>query len=253
MTYCVGIKINDGLVALADGRITAGTQVTAARKLSFHGPGPRRFMIMTAGLRSVRDKSIAYLERQMRERAPGGFRSMLDAVNGFAECLRRVSAEDKKALEESKLSFDLNAIIGGQLEEDPEPTLFQVYPEGNWIEVDERTPYLSIGSTAYGKPILDRSLRPDTPMNTALKIAYLSFDSTRVSSTTVGFPVDLVTMSTRDHSWREINFEHDDLREERQWWNSHLTRLVDEMPDGPWLETLVPDRPRGSVVKLNRE
>lgn len=241
MTYCVGIKVAEGLVALADGRITAGTQVTAARKISFHGPERYRFMVMTSGLRSVRDKTIAYLERSMRDRTVGGYRSMFDAANAFAECLRRVAAEDKRALEEGNLKFDLNAIIGGQMEEDPEPTLFLIYPEGNWIEVDRRTPYLSIGSTAYGKPILDRSLREQTSLGSALKIAYLSFDSSRVSSTNVGFPIDMVTFSTKDRQWRQTHFEHDDLRDQRLWWNGHITDLVRQMPDGPWMGPLSPD------------
>ena len=60
--------------------------------------------------------------------------------------------------------------------------MFLVYPQGNWIEVDQRTPYLSIGHTAYGKPILDRALGAETPLRTALKLAYLSFDSSRTSS-----------------------------------------------------------------------
>ncbi|MGZ2993934.1 peptidase, partial [Pseudomonas aeruginosa] len=90
----------------------------------------------------------------------------------------------------------------GKLPEDPEPDLFLVYPEGNWIRVDQRTPYLSIGATAYGKPILDRALTTQTSLRAALKIAYLSFDSTRFSSADVGFPIDLATYSRHDETWR---------------------------------------------------
>lgn len=241
MTYCVGIKVREGLVGLADGRITSGIQLTVARKVTLLGKGQRRFMLMTSGLRSVRDKTVAYLEREMRTHGPKkGFGSMLDAVTAFTKCLRTVATEDKQALEESGLKFDLNAIIGGQLPDDPEPMLYLIYPEGNWVQADERTPYLSIGQTAYGKPILDRSLKPDISMAKALKLAYLSFDSTRFSSATVGFPIDMVTWSSAEGEWREALFADEQLRSHRQWWNEHLTKLVEDLPDGPWADSLLP-------------
>jgi putative proteasome-type protease len=239
LTYCLGIRIREGLICLADGRITAGTQVTTARKMTLHGPEPLRFAVMTSGLRSLRDKTMAYLDRAMRARANGAYTSMLDAVSAYAECLRRVAVEDGPALAKSELGFDLNAIVAGHLPDDPAPTMFQVYPEGNWIEVEERTPYLSIGATAYGKPILDRALRYETSMPTALKLAYLSFDSTRFSSTNVGYPIDMATYATADKRWRQAQYDYDDLREQRTWWNENITQLASRMPDGPWLATLV--------------
>lgn len=240
MTYCLGIKIKEGLIALSDGRITAGTQVTAARKVTLLANGRENFFVMTSGLRSVRDKTLAYLRRDMANAQGKPFSSMMEVANAFARCLRIVAKEDKEALEASKLTFNLHAIIGGQLSDDAEPTMFLVYPEGNWIEVDERTPYLSIGATAYGKPILDRALKPDTSMKAALKLAYLSFDSSRYSSADVGYPIDLVTYHPVDCKWREDQFDYDDLVEQRHWWNRHITELADKLPDGPWLETLLP-------------
>ncbi|HRJ59904.1 MAG TPA: peptidase [Azospirillaceae bacterium] len=240
MTYCLGIKTADGLVALADGRITSGSQLSAARKVTMMGAGGARFFIMSSGLRSVRDKTLAYLRRDMSRLRSDNYTTMLDAVTAFTECLRKVAEEDKEALEASRLHFNLHAILGGQLADDAEPTMYLVYPEGNWIEVDERTPYLSIGATAYGKPILDRALRYDTNQETALKLAYLSFDSTRFSSTDVGYPIDMVLYQTKSRSWRTANYDYDDLVEQRRWWNVNITKLVEEMPDGPWLPSLLP-------------
>ncbi|WP_114395639.1 peptidase [Oleisolibacter albus] len=242
MTYCLGIKIREGLIALSDGRITAGSQVSAARKVAMVGLGEARFFVMTSGLRSVRDKTLAYLRRDIARREaekPAPFSSMLDAVTAFARCLRTVAAEDRAALEESGLSFNLHAIIGGRLSADAEPTIYLVYPEGNWIEVDDRTPYLSIGSTAYGKPILDRALRPETSMRTALKLAYLSFDSSRTSSADVGYPIDMLTFSTETGHWREGQFDYEELLAQRRWWNEQITELATRLPDGPWLGRLV--------------
>ena len=242
VTYCVGIKIKDGLLMLADGRLTAGNQVSAARKLTLHGPNGAQFVVMASGLRSVRDKALAFLERDMHRLEGHGFKSMLDVVATYCECLRKVKREDQEALEEGNLKFNLHAIIGGKLPDDPEPDLFLVYPEGNWIRVDQRTPYLSIGATAYGKPILDRALTTQTSLRAALKIAYLSFDSTRFSSADVGFPIDLATYSLGDERWRLASFEYEDLIEQRQWWNRHITELASRLPDGPWMERLTADR-----------
>jgi putative proteasome-type protease len=125
------------------------------------------------------------------------------------------------------------------LSQDSEPHVYLVYPQGNWIEVEERTPYLVIGETPYGKPILDRALTYDTPLTTALKLAYLSFDSTRASASDVGFPIDLITFTNDDRSWREAHYIDDDVRAQRHWWNDNLTRLAREMPDGPWVKDLL--------------
>jgi putative proteasome-type protease len=199
-----------------------------------------KFFVMTSGLRSVRDKTLAYLRRTLTHERGEGFATMLDAVTAFARCLRQVAKEDREALEASKLTFNLHAILGGQLSGDSEPYMFLVYPEGNWIEVDERTPYLSIGATGYGKPIVDRALRFHTPLQTALKIAYLSFDSTRFSSADVGYPFDLTTYITNERRWRLATFEYDELVEQRQWWNRNITQLLQGLPDSPWVSRLVP-------------
>jgi putative proteasome-type protease len=248
----LGIKVSEGLVLLADGRITAGTQVSNARKATLHGPEGARVAIMTSGLRSLRDKTLAYLDRQQRHDRKHGFGSMLEAVAAYCAALREVAEEDREALERSELSFNLHGILAGCLADDPEPSMYLVYPEGNWIEVDARTPYLSIGATAYGKPILDRALTFATPMRTALKLAYLSFDSTRFSSADVGYPIDMLTYARTDGRWRDSQYDYDDLRLQRQWWNEHITKLAAEMPDGPWTETLLTDpnaAPSLSLVK----
>lgn len=249
MTYCLGIKVREGLICLADGRITSGSQVSNARKLSLHGTDGHQFAIMTSGLRSLRDKTLAYLDRELRAEA-GQCRSLLDAVHCYGRCLREVEAEDGGALEKSELNFNLHSIVAGRLPDDPEPTLYLVYPEGNWIEVDSRTPYLSIGSTAYGKPILDRAISSDTTLQNALKLAYLSFDSTRFSSADVGFPIDLWTYLPESGAWCQGQYDYDDLMEQRVWWNEHLTELANRMPDGPWIEDLLPGtRARISLVQ----
>jgi putative proteasome-type protease len=253
MTYCLAIRVREGLLLLADGRITSGNQVTNANKVSLHGPAPKPaandlaaagspvqdFGVMTSGLRSLRDKTLAYLDRDLRSSRGGEVRCMLDAVGLYCKCLRQVAKEDHSAITKSELTFNLHAIIAGRLQGDKEPTAYLVYPEGNWIEIGQRTPYLAIGSTAYGKPILDRALTFDTSMRTALKLAYLSFDSTRLSAADVGFPIDILTLASNEPTWRQAHYDYDDLRDQRIWWNENLKRLAIEMPDGPWTDQLL--------------
>ena len=253
MTYCLAIKVQEGLVCLADGRITAGPQVTTARKGEFIGPRSASVLTMTSGLRSLRDKTLAYQKRAIRRDNGKAYATMLDAVEAYCDCLRQVYDEDAEDLERSKLSFNLHSIIAGKMSEDEEPTAFMVYPEGNWIEVDTRTPYLSIGETSYGKPILDRALTSKTDLKTATNLAYLSFDSTRISAADVGFPIDLITYANSDHIWRETQYDYDDVLEVRRWWNENLRQMAIKMPDGPWAQTLLPPASLSNTLTLIKD
>lgn len=237
MTFCVAIKVKDGLIALADGRITAGTQMTSARKISVLGDGGNRFFITTSGLRSTRDKVLAYMEQEMQQGTR--YQSMLETVNAYTRLLRQVESEDRAYLEKSGIAFNLHTLIGGMMETDTEPRQFLVYPEGNWIEVDQPTPYFMIGALGYGKPILDRTLRYETDIKTAIKIAYLAFDSTKFSSSDVGFPVDMLTFHIQDRSWRHVQLENEDVQELRDWWNENITSLVRTAPDCEWFNDLL--------------
>ncbi|MFC4353135.1 peptidase [Fodinicurvata halophila] len=253
MTYCLGIRVAEGLVCLADGRVTSGNLVTNARKATLHGPQDHSIVVMTSGLRSLREKQLSYFDRYQQQQAPQGFASMLDAVIAYGKCLREVEAEDRSFLERSDLNFNLHSIVGGCLPGDRIPTLYLVYPEGNWIEVDNRTPYLSIGSIAYGKPILDRALTYETTLANALKLAYLSFDSTRYSSADVGYPVDMLTYSGEEACWRHAQYDYDQLSEQRQWWNREITALAARMPHGPWVEGLLADQSKARLALVGED
>ncbi len=253
MTYCLALKVRDGLVCLADGRITAGTQVSMARKVDLIGPAGNQTLVMTSGLRSMRDKTFAYYKREIAKSGGGGYDTMLDAVSAYCACLRQVRDEDQEDLEASELKVNLHTILAGQLRNDLEPEIFLVYPEGNWIAIDKRTPFLSIGETSYGKPILDRALTHETDLATAMKLAYLSFDSTRFSAADVGYPIDLIVQRTNSRDWQEAQYDYDDLTKQRQWWNRELTKLAEEMPAGPWTESLLGGVHAGGLVAVKRD
>lgn len=230
MTYCLGIKVESGLVAIADTRLTSGTEVSTNRKLSVHQLENHSLFIMTSGLRSVRDKAITYFN-EVLETEDGSFKKLYQAVNAFGNQVKRVAQEDKKSLQEAGLSFNLFAIVGGQLEKDAEHKLFLLYPEGNWVEVGTGSPFVIIGNSGHGKPLLYRSLSYHSSMRHALKLGLLSFDSTRVSSNDVDYPIDVLIYEKDSFHITEHRYEKDDLDYVGKQWNALLSNSVHKLPD----------------------
>jgi putative proteasome-type protease len=229
VTLCLAIKVTDGLVGIADTRVTSGTERISVRKLTVRERPGHSMFLMTSGLRAIRDKAVTYFEEAMSEQDPS-FDKLYKVVNAFAAQIRRVAQEDREAIVSSGLSFDVAALVGGQLERDEEHMLYLLYPQGNWVEVAPGAPYFAIGESAYGKPILDRTLSSDTSMEDALKIAYLAFDATRTSATDVGFPLDVVLYRRDSYHMVEHRYERDDLRHVSEWWQRRVRDSIDELP-----------------------
>jgi putative proteasome-type protease len=221
MTYCLGIKVKKGLVAVADTRITSGNEVTIKKKLFTVQQDKCSIFIMTSGLRSVRDKAIVYFN-EILEHDIDQFDKLYKAVNAFGEQVKRVGEEDKEALEKAGFKFNLNTIIGGQLKDDEEHKLFLLYPEGNWVELGEGAPYVIIGNAAQGKAILNRILNENTSLKLALKAGFLSFDSTRISAADVDFPIDVVLYKANSFDLVEYHYEKEDLENVSAQWDKAL-------------------------------
>ncbi|MDX1385494.1 MAG: peptidase, partial [Thermoanaerobaculia bacterium] len=187
------------------------------------------FCIMTSGLRSVRDKALTYFSEAVEElEAPPD--RLFKIANLFADQIRRVAAEDKEALAESGHAFSANALIGGQAARDREHHLYQIYPEANWVEVGPGTPYHIIGARGYGKPVLDRTLNFDDPMEFALRVGCLAFDSTRISAADVGFPVDIVVYRAGSFRVRRHRYDEADFRQLSDYWQERLRLSINSIP-----------------------
>ena len=234
MTYCLGIRVKQGLVAIADTQITSGSETTSAKKVSLHRSEHGTIFIMTSGLRSIRDKSITYFNEVFEEEG-GSYDKMYKVVNAFGRQLRKVAKEDKQSLAESGLAFNLYTIVGGQLVKDDKPMLYLLYPEGNWIEIGEATPFTIIGNSGYGKPILNRTLNFESTLRFALKTGFLSFDSTRVSANDVGYPIDVVILKSETGEVLERRFEAEELRHISDMWGSKLSDVIREIPEA-WID-----------------
>ncbi|MCS6822832.1 MAG: peptidase [Cytophagaceae bacterium] len=237
MTYCLGIKLRSGLVAIADTRITSGNETTTAKKIYVYRHERQSLFIMTSGLRSVRDKAVTYFQEALEEHGPE-FNKVYKAVNAFGTQLRRVAGEDKAALESAGFHFNLNAIVGGQLNDDDEHKLYLIYPEGNWVEIGEHSPFVIIGNSGYGKPILNRTLTYDSAISVALKAGFLSFDSTRVSANDVEFPIDVVLYKRGSYHIAEHRFEKEDLAKVSEFWDQQLQVALKNIPE-EWMDVAI--------------
>jgi len=237
MTFCLGMRLKSGLVGISDTRVTAGNEYITATKLSTYTLPEGRCFLMTSGLRSVRDKTITYFERELQARSdPFGY--TYEVVNLFASCMRKVAAEDKASLEDHGTAFSINVLFGGKFAEDNSHMLYKIYTEGNWIEIGEGTPYHIIGASGYGKPILDRTLKYDDSLEFALKVGCLAFDSTRISAADVGLPIDLVVFRP-DESPEMICYRYEaaDFAKLSVTWQNRLRESLDSM-DSDWLNPI---------------
>ncbi|BAU55337.1 peptidase [Mucilaginibacter gotjawali] len=233
MTYCLGIKVKEGLIALADTRITSGTEITTKKKITITQKDNFSLFIMTSGLRSVRDKAVVYFNELLETKE---YNKLYKAVNAFGEQVKRVAKEDKESLEKAGFKFDLNTIIGGQLADDDEHKLFQLYPEGNWVELGQGAPYVIIGNSGHGKAILNRILDEDSSLKLSLKTGFLSFDSTRVSANNVDFPIDVVVYHKDSFHIIEKRYEKKDLEYISTQWAEELKAALEHISE-EWMDT----------------
>ncbi|WP_323042446.1 proteasome-type protease [Gemmobacter sp.] len=198
MTYCVGLLLNDGMVLLSDTRTNAGLDniATYRKMFTFEVPGERVIVVMTAGSLSVTQTTIARL-RDMNDspeanetncilKAP----TMLAVAEIVGSTLASVRGEIQEKLSAMGQGASASMIVAGQ-RKGGGMRMFLIYPEGNFIEATEDTPFLQIGEHKYGKPILDRVVKPATSLLDAQKAVLLSMDSTLRSNLSVGMPLDL--------------------------------------------------------------
>jgi putative proteasome-type protease len=240
VTYCLAIKVREGLVFASDSRTNAGVdQVSVYSKMHVFGsPGDRALVVLTAGNLAT---TQAVLRRIRRDTGPGGDPTFLglSTLAEVAEYIGESSVNEQKKHkrhESEKFSAEASFIVGGQIADEP-PQIFLVYPQGNYIRATPETPYLQIGEAKYGKPILDRIVSEALPMELAMRCALVSMDSTLRSNATVGPPIELLTYGSDSLSLppRLVFREDDDyLRELRIAWQEALKRSFEQLPGVPY-------------------
>ncbi len=202
MTYCIGLLLNDGLVMIADTRTNAGVDnFSSYKKLHTLANSPeRQIFACTSGSLSMSQSVISLVHEGLPSadasdlsRTLEGATSMFRVAQLVGEAVQVASQTVGKALTDISLASSVSLLLGGRIGDAP-PSLFQVYTAGNFIECKTEAPFLQIGETKYGKPILDRGIEMETPLDEAVKVAFLSFDSAMRSNLGVARPLDLMVM-----------------------------------------------------------
>ncbi|RWA67586.1 peptidase [Mesorhizobium sp. M1C.F.Ca.ET.193.01.1.1] len=242
MTYCVGLKIDHGLVFMSDTRTNAGMDsISTFKKMHvWEQPGERVIVLMSAGNLATTQAVVSLLDE--RTKAVGDRHeklletpSMYQAVRLVGDTVKEVIAYSLPAGEKADSYFNASFILGGQIKGSP-PRLFMIYPEGNFIESTEDTPFFQIGETKYGKPIIIRAYDRAMSLAETVKLLLVSFDSTLKSNLSVGLPLDLLYLENDAFKVglkRRIGQDDQYYRTISDGWSNALKTAFASLPDFP--------------------
>ena len=238
MTYCVGLLLDQGIVLLSDTRTNAGLDniATYRKMFLFEAPDDRVVAILTAGSLSITQTLMARLNEAVEHPGPDeksimSVDTMLDVADLVGAALADVTADVRSKMERMSQNASASLLLAGQ-RKGGRMRLFLIYPEGNFIEATADTPYLQIGEHKYGKPILDRVVRPETPLPEAKKAVLLSMDSTLRSNLSVGMPLDLAVIEAdalRVTEKRRIEANDPAFMKMSEGWSEALRRSFDDV------------------------
>jgi putative proteasome-type protease len=237
MTYCVAVSVDAGMVFCSDSLTNAGIdQVSTYSKMFRFGiDGEKQFVILSAGNLATSQATIAKIKNDIKKQEQINLLTM-ESVAEAADYLGDISREQQEKRAIKGKSFEASFIIGGQVK-DSRHKIILVYPEGNHITSSADTPYLQIGESKYGKPILDRILTPDLNLDTCAMCALVSMDSTMRSNLSVGPPIEALIYKAdslvleQPHRFDE---DSDFLRDLKRSWDQRLKEAFRQMPPLSW-------------------
>jgi putative proteasome-type protease len=254
MTYCVAIAVDAGLVFCSDSRTNAGLdQVRTYSKMHRFGvDGQRQFVILSAGNLGTSQATIARVKRDIKDRA---IQSLLtvESISEAADYLGAISRAEQEKHAGASGGFEASFIIGGQIA-GKKHRIMLVYAEGNHITSSHDTPYLQIGESKYGKPILDRILTRDLNLDTCALCALVSMDSTMRSNLSVGPPIEILVYRAATLTQEApLRLEEDSefLREVKRSWDQRLKDAFRQMPPFAWAASW--DKPRDVAVNHDED
>jgi putative proteasome-type protease len=240
MTYCVGLKLNKGLVFMSDTRTNAGVDdIAQVKKMhSWEIPGERVITLLSAGNLATTQAVVSLVDERSKapeDRNPSILQapSMFQIATIFGDTLRDVVKHSAPSGPSSESIFGATLILGGQIK-GSEPRLFMIYPEGNFIEASDDNSFFQTGETKYGRPILVRALNPDLSFEEAIKLLCVSFDSTIHANLGVDLPIDLQVHALDDCKvTHQRRFERDDpyYKSVSKRWGKALRSAINTLPD----------------------
>ncbi len=240
MTYCLGILLKKGLVLASDSRSNAGVdQVVRVSKLNLMPTAPDRVIaIQSSGNLATTQAVVTSLHEAFgsgeRARDLKLATTLFEVAGIVGTTLRSTVLADGDFVKRYG-DPSANFLVGGQIAGEP-ARLFQIYAAGNFVEASPRTPFLQIGETKYGKPILDRSLSSEASLRESAKLALISFDATIRSNLSVGLPIDILLYQEDSLAASNmITIEEDDpyWNGLRQAYGDGLAALVSGLPPPP--------------------
>ena len=242
MTYCVGLKIDRGLVFMSDTRTNAGMDsISTFKKMHvWEEPGERVIVLMSAGNLATTQAVVSLLDE--RTKAIGDRHatlletpSMYQTVRMVGDTVKEVIAGSSPSGDKADSYFNASFILGGQIKGSA-PRLFMIYPEGNFIESTDDTPFFQIGETKYGKPIIIRAYERSMSLAETVKLLLVSFDSTLKSNLSVGLPLDLLFLEKdafKVSLKKRIAQDDQYYRTISDGWSSALKAAFASLPDFP--------------------
>jgi putative proteasome-type protease len=246
MTYCVGMLVKAGLVMVADTRTNAGIDnISIFKKLHILADDKDRLIVAaSAGSLSVTQSALSMID----EGLPGDHdgdplhtlddaRTMFRAAQMVGQALSAAKRAIGATLQGTTINASASILLGGRIGDEP-LTLYQIYAEGNFIECQSDAPFLQIGELKYGKPILDRTLTWESPLDEAVKVALISFDATIRSNLSVGRPLDLIVVPTdseKPNIKRRIDVDDPYFNELSATWGRLLNEARTQIPDPPFM------------------
>ena len=241
MTYCVAISTQDGLVFCSDSRTNAGPDMLSSySKMHIFQPGPDRvFCLLTAGNLATTQAIVERINQDIEDGNPRNLLTCLK-INEAAQYVTEVSRQEHALAHEatggSGVDTSASILFGGQIQ-GGKHKIYLIYSAGNFISDSNETPFLQIGESKYGKPILDRILTRETTLEDAARCAIVSMDSTIRSNATVGAPIEVLVYETSSFNTNHyVKLEADDhyLHDIKRAWDETLKAGFQGLPRFEW-------------------
>ncbi len=239
MTYCVGIKTNEGVVLASDSRTNAGLDnVNIYSKMLTYDVGDRTVIVVTSGNLATSQAVFKSLEKDIKKKDGSLSLNTCKDFEQIASYVGKLNVKHSSpdGVNTDSLVLGSTFIIGGQIR-GQELELYMVYPQGNYIRPADSKPYLVIGEVKYGKPILDRVITPDVSIGDASRCALISMDSTLKSDLTVGPPIDIAVYKKDEKKisyLKCLNTSDDDYAKVCNQWSDKVLQVFDTFPKFDW-------------------
>ena len=232
MTYCVAVLVDEGVAFCSDSRTSAGVDQinTYSKMFRFGLDGNRQFVILSAGNLATTQAVVDRLAKDIMNNTDINLNTVVD-LHEAADYIGALSVEQQNKTG-GTAGFESSFIVGGQVH-GSSPQLMLVYPQGNHISASELTPFLQIGESKYGKPILDRIIGRNTDLHTVALCLLVSMDSTMRSNLTVGPPIDIQiyranTLMPGEYYHLEADSEY--LKNINRVWNERMVESFASLP-----------------------